>query len=51
MEKSRIIVEQTKEHLRLLPRQDDVAPELGFVDDEEVEHVVEKLHLVGVYKF
>lgn len=26
----------------------DVAPELGFVDDEEVQDVVEELHLVGV---
>ena len=26
----------------------DVAPELGFVDDEKVQDVVEKLHLVGV---
>lgn len=26
----------------------DVAPELGFVDDEKVQHVVEELDFVGV---
>jgi len=29
----------------------DAAPELGFIDDEEVEHVVEELHLVGTEIF
>ena len=36
------------QRIRLFPRENDVAPELGFVDDEKVEHVVEKLYLVGV---
>ena len=43
MRKVELLLNKLKTHVFF--RQDDVAPELGFVDDEEVEHVVEKLHL------